>query len=134
MPMQAVGLGSPPVVGSRGSTDVHALGLGIAWGEPWLSERNAVPEHAIRRSAAGGFGSRGRSAELPVALAVHLLMLPVYYFWAWVGAYWSRAGRVQLVSRVFAWALASSVTVLVVVPLLWRPTRALLVPPSGVEG
>lgn len=88
-------------------------------------------------------------------MVVHVLVLPVYYFWAWVGfgsqelwgaylmygfmwllvgwllVHWSRAGRVRLMSRVFAWAIASSVTVLVVVPLLWRPTRALLVPPPG---
>ena len=81
----------------------------------------------------------------------------VYYFWAWVGfgaqelwgsylvygfmwllvaglmVHWSHRGRVHLVPRVFAWALASSVTVLVVLPLLWRPTRTLLVPLGGVR-
>ncbi len=46
--------------------------------------------------------------------------------------HWSHRGRVDLVPRVFGWALASSVTVLVVLPLLWRPTRMLLVPPPEV--
>ncbi len=109
--------------------------------------------HAIRGSAGG---LRGRLAELPRALVAHVLMLPVYYFWAWVGfgaqelwgsylvygsmwllvawliVHWSHQGRVHLVPRVLAWALASSVTVLVVLPLLWPPTRALLVPPLEV--
>lgn len=44
-----------------------------------------VPGRAICGSAGRGVGSRGRSAELQRALAVHLLVLPVYYFWAWVG-------------------------------------------------
>ncbi len=111
--------------------------------------------HAIRGGPGQVLGSRGRSDELHRALAVHVLMLPVYYFWAWVGfgaqelwgsyvvyglmwlmvaglmVHWSHRGRVHLVPRVLAWALASSVTVLVVLPLLWRPTRTLLVPPRG---
>ncbi len=112
--------------------------------------------HAVRVITGRDLGSRERSAELHRALGVHVLMLPVYYFWAWVGfgaqelwgSYlvygfmwllvaglmvgWAHRGRVHLVPRVFAWALASSVTVLVVLPLLWHPTRTLLVPPLEV--
>lgn len=99
-------------------------------------------------------GSADPAVARPIrgALAVHIAMLPLYALWVWLGAFsqfkwagalglgamwlligwfvlrWAREGRQGIAPRVVLWGLLAWFNLLLVLPLLWEPTRRFLVP------
>lgn len=103
----------------------------------------AVAAHGTRPST---------SHELQAGLVAHALMLPLYAAWVMLGAFsqfkwagalglgfmwlllawfvvrWAHEGRTGIAKRMVVWGLLAWFNLLLVLPLLWRPTRRFLVP------
>lgn len=97
-----------------------------------------------------------RRRELRRALAVHVLVLPVYAGWVVLGAFsqfrwagalglgamwavvgwyavrWAEEGRTGVVLRVLAWAALAWFNLLLLLVVAWPVSRPLLVPPRPV--
>jgi hypothetical protein len=92
-----------------------------------------------------------------VVVGLQALLLPVYGFWAFIGAassphsspwgffgfvgviwivvtgllaFWSRQGRTNLLKSAVAWALLAWLSIFLPLLLLWGRTRRVLVPPA----
>ena len=94
------------------------------------------------------------SRRLRNAMLVHIAMLPLYALWVWLGAFsqfwwagalglgfmwgvlawfirrWVSEGRERVEPRIVLWGLLAWFNLLLVLPLLWAPTRRFLVPPK----